>query len=73
MSDINRHYQRQVFDVIKRLKKIECEYGEIFVENEDCLDMQSLDRVEDLLITAIETRKYFEYYLTELKKAERAK
>lgn len=67
MSDINQHYQDQVSKIINKLKKIECEYGEIFVENEDCLDMQSLDRVEDLLITAIETRKHFEHYLKELK------
>lgn len=67
MSDINQHYQDQVSKIINKLKKIECEYGEIFVENEDCLDMQSLDRVEDLLITANETRKHFEHYLKELK------
>lgn len=66
MGDINDYYRHQVQSIIKRLTKIECEYGEIFVENEDCLTTDLMDAVEGTLINCINVRQKFEAYLKAL-------
>lgn len=69
MGDINDHYRAQVKNIIDRLIKIECEYGEILTENEDCLTAAMLDEIEECLLLTINARNNFRIYLTELEKA----